>query len=144
MNGYDSKSDLRRRVRRTALLVGGQRERLAPIFVELNTAVASGDTRAAETAAFRLEGAMQAHFLLEEQIFFPALQGLYPDRAPELRMLMKDHGRLRAELRALIDQILASQLQLAAKSIAACSAALLEHEAREELFVKPLAESEPE
>jgi hypothetical protein len=87
---------------------------------------------------------MQAHFLLEEQIFFPGLQGLYPDREPELRMLMKDHERLREELRAFIDQILACQLQLAAKSIAACSAALLEHEAREERFVKALAEGEPE
>ncbi len=144
MNGSDSESDLRCRIRRTALLVGGQHERFAPIFVELNTAVASGDTRAAETAAFRLEGAMQAHFLLEEQIFFPALLGLFPDREPQLRMLMKDHERLRAELRALIDQILASQLQLAAKSVAACSAALLEHEACEELFVKALAEGEPE
>ena len=144
MNGSNCEPDLRRGIRRTALLVGGQYERFAPIFAELNTAVASGDTRAAETAAFRLEGAMRAQFLLEEQIFFPAIQGLYPDREPELRMLMKDHERLRAELRALIDQILASQLQLAAKSIAACSAALLDHEAREELFVKALAEGEPE
>jgi hypothetical protein len=87
---------------------------------------------------------MRAHFLLEEQIFFPALQGLYPDREPELRMLIKDHERLRAQLRALIDRILASQFQLAAKSISACSAALLEHEAREEIFVKALAEGEPE
>ena len=144
VNGSDSEPDLRCRIRRTALLVGGQHERLAPIFAELNAAVASGDTREAETAAFRLEGAMWAHFLLEEQIFFPAFQGLYPDREPELRMLMKDHERLRAELRALIDQILASQLQLAAKSITACLAALLVHEAREELFVKALAEGEPE
>ena len=144
VNRSDSEPDLRCRIRRTARLVGGQHERLAPIFAELNTAVASGDTREAETAAFRLEGAMRAHFLLEEQIFFPAFQGLYPDREPELRMLMKDHERLRAELRALIDLILASKLQLAAKSIAACSAALLEHEAREELFVKALAEGEPE
>ncbi len=87
---------------------------------------------------------MRAQFLLEEQIFFPAIQGLYPDREPELRMLMKDHERLRAQLRALIDRILASRLQLAAKSIAAYSTALLEHEAREEIFVKALAEGEPE
>ncbi len=87
---------------------------------------------------------MRAHFLLEEQIFFPAFQGLYPDREPELRMLMKDHERLRAELRALIDQILASQFQLAAKSISACLAALLEHEAREDIFVEALAEGEAE
>ncbi len=144
MNGSDSESDLRYRIRRTARLVGGQHERLAPIFAELNTAVARGDTREAETAAFRLEGAMRAHFLLEEQIFFPALQGLYPDREPELRMLMEDHELLRAQLRALIDRILASQLQLAAKSIADCSAALRKHEAREELFVKALAEGKPE
>ena len=143
MNRSDSEPDRRCRIRRTARLVGGQYERLAPIFAELNTAVASGNTREAETAAFRLEGAMRAHFLLEEQIFFPALQGLYPDREPELRMLMKDHEHLRAQLRALIDRILASQLQLAAKSIADCSATLCEHEAREEIFVKALAEGEP-
>ncbi len=144
MSGSDSGPDLRCRIRQTARLVAAQHERLAPIFAELNTALASGGTREAETAAFRLEGAMRAHFLLEEQIFFPALQGLYPDREPELRMLIKEHESFRAQLRALIDQILASQLDLAAKSLADCSAALLKHEAREELFVKALAEGEPE
>ena len=87
---------------------------------------------------------MRAHFLLEEQIFFPALQGLYPDRKSEVEVLKKDHEHLRAQLRALIERILASQLRLAAKSIAACSATLLEHEAREEIFVKALADGEPE
>jgi hypothetical protein len=144
VNGSDREPDLRYRIRRTARLVGGQHERLAPIFAELESAVASGGTREAETAAFRLEGAMRAHFLLEEQIFFPALQSLYPDREPELRVLVKDHERLRAQLRTLIDRILAAELQLAAKSIADCSAALLEHEAREEVFVKALAEDKPE
>ena len=100
MNGSKSEPDLRCRIRRTARLIGGQHERLAPIFAELNAAVASGGTREAETAAYRLEGAMRAHFLLEEQIFFPALRGLYPDREPELRMLIKDHERLCAQLRA--------------------------------------------
>jgi hypothetical protein len=144
VNGSDSEPDLRHRIRRTARLIGGQHERLAPIFAELESAVASGGTREAETAAFRLEGAMRAHFLLEEQIFFPALQSLYPDREPELRVLVKDHERLRAQLRTLIDRILAAELQLAAKSIADCSATLLEHEAREEIFVKALAEDKPE
>jgi hypothetical protein len=48
------------------------------------------------------------------------------------------------QLRALVERILAGELQLAAKSVADCSAALLEHEAREEVFVKVLADSEPE
>ncbi len=144
VNGSDSELDLRCRIGRTARLIGGQHERLGPIFAELNTAVASGDTREAETAAFRLEGAMRAHFLLEEQIFFPALQSLFPDRIPELMALVNEHGHLRALLRSLIDRILASQFQLAAKSIADCSAALLEHEAREEVFVKRLSDGEPE
>ena len=144
MRASEIEPDLRCRIRRTARLVGGQYERFAPIFAELNDAIASGDTREAETAAFRLEGAMQAHFLLEEQMFFPALQGLYTDREPELSALVKDHEHLRAQLRALVDRILACQLQLAAKSVADCSAALLEHEAREGIFVKALAESEPE
>jgi iron-sulfur cluster repair protein YtfE (RIC family) len=83
---------------------------------------------------------MRAHFLLEEQVFFPALQGLYPEREAELSALMKDHEQLRALLRELIDRILACQFELAVKSVADCSAALLEHEAREELFVRALAE----
>ena len=144
MSRSDHEPDLRGRIRRTARLIGGQHERLAPIFSELSAAVARGGTREAETAAFRLEGAMRAHFLLEEQIFFPALQGLYPDRKSELEVLVKDHEHLRALLRALIDRILASQLQLAEKAIADCSAALLEHEAREAVFVKDLSEGESE
>ena len=62
---------------------------------------------------------MQAHFLLEEELFFPALRALYPDREAELGMLVKDHERLRERLRELIELILASQLEIAAKSIGA-------------------------
>jgi hypothetical protein len=144
VSGSTSEPDLRCRIRRTARLVGGQYERLAPIFAELSDAVAGGRTRVAETSAFRLEGAMRAHLLLEEQIFFPALQSLYPDRRSELEALLADHEHLRALLRALVDRILASEFQLAAKSIADWSAALLEHEAREEVFVKALSEGEAE
>ncbi len=136
MDAYEV--ELRDRLKRTASQIQIQHRRLEPLFEELSSALASGSSRDAQTAAFQLDGAIRAHFLLEEKIVFPAIRGLRSQDDTELEALAKDHRGLGVELQAVIDLILEAQLDLAAQSLEKCWLAIKDHETREEAFLNSL------
>lgn len=123
---------LRRRMLRAASQIREQHERIVPLFAHLNAVIIEGSLRDAQTTAFRLQGALRTHFLLEEQIVFPVLRELCPDRSSEFVTLLEDHASLESNFGALIDHILAGAPRTATKSLRAFTSALLEHEKREE------------
>jgi hypothetical protein len=132
---------LRYRMKRAAHQIHGQHELLRPIFTELAEAISGGSTRDAQTAAFRLEGAVRAHFLLEEEVVFPALHGLCPQREDDLKALTQEHSRFLEDLESLVGLILDSELNQAAGCLTACIEFIREHEQREEAVVRDLVES---
>jgi hypothetical protein len=130
--------ELRGRLQRAAGQIQTQHRRLEPLFEDLSRALASGTSRDAQTAAFRLDGAIKAHFLLEEKIIFPAICGLPSQHHAELEALAEDHRGLGAALQAVIDEILEARLDLAAQSLEKCWLAIKDHEGREEAFLNAL------
>ena len=136
MDAYEV--ELRDRLKRTAGQIEVQHRRLEPLFEDLSSALASGTSRDAETAAFRLDGAIRAHFLLEEKIIFPAIRGLPSQHRAELEALAEDHRGLGVALQTVIDQILEARLDVAAQSLEKCWLAIKDHEAREEAFLNTL------
>jgi iron-sulfur cluster repair protein YtfE (RIC family) len=135
-------AQLRRRVRRAANQIREQHERISPLFAHLDAVLIEGNLRDAQTTAFRLQGALRAHFLLEEQIVFPVLSALCPDRADELGPLEEDHTSLESDFAALIDLILATALQTAGEALHTFTLVLLEHESREEILLNDAIETE--
>ncbi len=131
-------TELSDRLRRAATQIQSQHRRLAPLFDELSRAIAGGSEREAQTAAFRLSGAVKAHVLLEEEVVFPAIRGLCPEQHAELEALANDHQGLAASLQSVIDLILKNQFEIAAESLESCRHAVEEHEFREESFLNAL------
>ena len=131
-----NRSGLRLRVRRSADQIREQHERIAPLFEILNAMILEDRLRDAQTTAFRLQGAIRSHFLLEEQIVFPMLSALRPDRSRELRSLAEDHASLESSFEALIDLILAAALVPARDALSAFCFVLVEHEKREESLLQ--------
>jgi iron-sulfur cluster repair protein YtfE (RIC family) len=129
-------------VRRAANQIREQHERISPLFSHLNAVLIEGNLRDAQTTAFRLQGALRAHFLLEEQIVFPVLRALCPDRSSELETLVEDHTSLEADFTALIDLILATALQTAGDALRTFTIVLVEHERREEILLNDAIETE--
>ncbi len=127
-----SQAGLRGRMRRAVNQIREQHERIAPLFSHLNTVLVEGNLRAAQTTAFRLQGALRAHFLLEEQIVFPVLRALSPDRSIQFGTLEEDHASLESDFGALIDRILAAATGPARESLGAFTFVLVEHERRED------------
>ena len=130
--------ELRGRLKRAAGQIQTQHRRLEPFFEDLSRALASGTSRDAQTAAFRLDGAIKAHFLLEEKIIFPAIRGLPSQHHPDIEALAEDHRGLGAALQAVIDRILEARLDLAAQALEKCWLAIKDHEYREETFLNAL------
>jgi iron-sulfur cluster repair protein YtfE (RIC family) len=129
---------LRFRVEQAARQIQTQHERLDPMLADLRRALTNGDSRHAQNAAFRLDGAMRAHFLLEEYVLFPALRGIQPETEGQLEMLEQDHVRVGGALRAVIDQILESQLDQAAKILTDLASTLAAHERHERSLLEAL------
>jgi len=130
--------ELRDRLKRAAGQIRGQHRRLEPLFVQLSRALASGIGRDAQTEAFRLDGAIRAHFLLEEKVAYPAIRGLCSQRDTELEALVEDHRALGGRLQDIIDRILEGRLDLAAQRLEKYQLALNAHESREEDFLAAL------
>ena len=74
-------------------------------------------------------GALESHFALEEQVHFPALQGLHPEFASELAELTREHAEFRTSLEHLEHQAKGGEKGAA---LDALSASLRLHENREE------------
>jgi len=136
MDAYEV--ELRDRLKRASSQLQAQHRRLEPLFEDLSGALARGTGRDAQTAAFRLDGAIRAHFLLEEKIIFPAIHELCSQSDTELESLTRDHRGLGMALQAVIDEILEAQFDLAAQSLDKCWLAIKDHEYREEAFLNTL------
>jgi hypothetical protein len=124
---------LRLRIRRIRREVAQQHAALRPLYRSLWESV---EIPAPEPPreAFRLyRRAIEAHFALEERLFFPALHGLHPERSREIDQLAREHVALRGDLDGLGGKVgdgaAARPLRAALEGFAQ---SLARHEEREE------------
>jgi len=125
MSRADDQPGLRWRLAHEARRVSAQHGYLDALVATTRRAVErEGEAREA-LRAFR--GALESHFALEEQVHFPALQGLHPELASELTELTREHAAFRASL-----EHLERQAEGVGTALDALSASLRVHENREE------------
>jgi len=123
---------LRQRIRRASDQIRGQHLQIAPIFQQLQVTVASGSLRDSQTLAFRLQGAIQAHFLLEQEIVFPLVLATCPNLSDDLTGLLEDHGVLDSSFRKSVDLIVAAARRSATQALDEFVSRFRTHENREE------------
>ncbi len=78
-----TETGLRHRARRVARQISKQHRHLNPLFEVLEDSLSPGGGDGAPEACARFRDALEAHFSLEDEFFFPALHGLCPERAAE-------------------------------------------------------------
>lgn len=131
------------RVKRAAKQIGEQHANIGEIFRGFEPAIERGDSEAARDLFRRYCGAIDAHFALEDGVFFPALHGLHPERVIDLETLSEEHvgflGQLE-HLRSLLDTDLAGF----GHGLRSLASELGIHESREERLVRELADPELE
>ena len=131
---------LRYRLKRAARQIGIQHRHLDGIRLELGEAVADGAVDSAGDAFQRYCSAVEAHFILEDEVFFPAIHGLHPEHGGELESLSREHGEFTEQLRGMADQMERAGLEAFAKSFRSYVQSLVAHEGREEQLVSKLAD----
>jgi hemerythrin superfamily protein len=130
---------LRFRLKRAARQIGEQHRNLDGICLELGEAIADGRIDTARDSFQRYCCAVEAHFTLEDEVFFPAIHGLHPEQSGALESLSRDHIVFSEQLRSMAEQMAQAGLEAFAKSFQVYAQTLAAHEGREEQLVSKLA-----
>ncbi len=131
---------LRHRLKRVVRQMADQHRHLRVIHAELAEALSGrGAERAARESFAQYRQALDAHFALESDTFFPAVHGLHADWADVLEGFDRAHERLRDALGEIGDRIDEGSRDAAARALADFTAELRDHEAREEELLAGLA-----
>lgn len=131
---------LRHRLRRAVRQIATQHEQLRSLHGKLSAAIDSGRIAEVRECTDRLRGAIDAHFALEEGVFFPAAHGLHPESTPELNLLAREHRQALADLDHLRDDLATRSMPEIAQVLRDFSDVTAEHEAREERLLESLAD----
>lgn len=130
---------LRFRLRRAAKQIGEQHRQIEGVRLDLEAALGAGARADLEALLARFREAIGAHFALEEDVFFPALHGLHPDRSEQLERLSSEHAIFRDMLEGLGRRFDGQALEGFGASFQELVKSLAVHETQEEQLVRELA-----
>jgi hypothetical protein len=123
------------RVRREALRIAAQHHQLDQFHAVFEDALARGDMSGARVSFASFADALEAHFSLEEEFYFPALHGFRRDLAGDLARLTRDHAALRSGIAQLSAELAQGDPAACELEFQAWLAQLLAHERSEEALM---------
>lgn len=119
--------------------VARQHRELDALFGEVREAFSAPDPCAeARRVLDRLRQALDAHFLQEDELHYPAIAALRPDSREELRALADSHQKFREELAGIDAQLAAERLHAAQEAFSDFAEGFARHEAVEESILRAL------
>ena len=132
---------LRYRVRRVSRQIAEQHEHMHELVRELEQALTDQLTDKLKEVLLRFRAAMEAHFALEDGVFFPALHGLHPEQRDELEELSRQHQNFGVEMERLRQSLEEGSLEHFGMAFHELLKGMGLHEQREEKVVRSLADS---
>lgn len=94
----------------------------------LHSAIESADAARAKARLSSLQRALEAHFKLEENHYYPAKRASRPELEADLERLVDEHERCRFELARIDTELDAAGWDAAARALAAFDSTLHQHE----------------
>jgi iron-sulfur cluster repair protein YtfE (RIC family) len=134
---------LRKRIEHEATGIRHQHRLLAQLIRDLSAALDDGVQARGQQLVSRLRSALRAHFLLEEDVVFPAFRGLHPEHGTAIDSLTDGHRDLWEELERVELSLEGADLEQAARLFAALRDALAAHEAAEEALLSEARRAQP-
>lgn len=126
------------RLARASNKIAEQHRELQNLEEDVRIAITDRDAIATESALVKLEGALEAHFELEERAYYPIADGLEEAMAARFGELRRDHQGLREDLGDLRDELKQQGLTGFMRSFSAFAHDLAGHEQREEALMREL------
>ncbi len=131
---------LRHRLRRAVRQMVTQHEHLRALIQALADATENGRVSEIQESVDRLRGAIEAHFSLEDDVFFPAIHGLHSETARELHALMREHVDYLDDLARLRTELTTGAVGAFTKGYRAFCKSFAEHERREDRLIASLTD----
>lgn len=132
---------LGRRLRYESDRISSQHEKLNQLYADVRREL---DRRARHNAFVcfgRLQDALEAHFEVEDRVYFPAVHGFRPEHAPLLDSLSADHEVFRTELLAIHRLLDAHELDESQRLLDGLVSRLVEHEQKEDALLAEITAS---
>jgi hemerythrin len=111
--------------------VVAQHRRLDALFAETRAALRQGAPGAGDCFA-TLANLLEAHFIQEDELYYPAIRALRPERKVALLEFTGAHRRFRELLRQIEGRLRAGSVEEAAEILEELAAAFASHEVSEE------------
>ena len=132
---------LRYRIRRASRQISEQHAHMHGLAGELEQALKEQLPDKLKDVLMRFHAAMEAHFALEDGVFFPALHGLHPEQRNELEELSQQHENFGVEMELLRQCLEEGSLERFGTAFHELLKGMGLHEQREEKVVRSLADS---
>ncbi len=139
----DEHPGLRKRLEQEARRVASQHRQLDELLGLVAESLSAGERGPAARAFDRFADALLAHFELEDQVYFPAVNGFQSSLVAELESLSDEHVRFRGDLARLRRSFAASPLSDCMKALERFLVDLAAHEGREERVMRSVGNPGP-
>ena len=126
---------LQLRLRRARRQIESQHSHLHTLYESLARAIAKGRVERVRETGAQLLAAIEAHFSLEDGVFFPAVRSLHPQHGEELYELVREHERYRKKLMGMLGDLGTDGLDSFAAGYRELATSVADHESREERLI---------
>jgi iron-sulfur cluster repair protein YtfE (RIC family) len=123
---------LEKRIEIEARRISSQHRQLDEFHERVARALEHGEPAEVRSAFTRFRDALEAHFAVEDEVYFPAVHGLRRELEPELTAFVEQHKVMRLQLERVQTFIDADRLTEGAAVLDAMVELLIGHETREE------------
>lgn len=139
--GPSAEPAVARRMGHAGRRISSQHRQLDEFFGMVLDALDRSSLSSARIAFTRFSDALEAHLTLEDNVFFPALHGLYRELSRDLTELVDEHGAFRRTLADLHGMLAEGSAETFGRAFERFALEVAEHEAREEAVVSSVPHS---
>ncbi|MBW2240663.1 MAG: hemerythrin domain-containing protein [Deltaproteobacteria bacterium] len=125
-----------KRMSREARRISSQHRKLDTLYGLVVDALGHGRLPEGRSAFQRFHDALEAHFSLEDELYFPALHGLRSDLGDELARLSGEHEALRRALDEVENAFRGAHLGDCERLLDHVATAIADHEEQEEQLLR--------
>jgi hemerythrin len=124
-----------RRLRFESARISSQHEKLNELYADLRRELARSARHNAFVCFGRFRDALEAHFEVEDRLYFPAVHGFHPHEEPLLSELAREHETFRKELATIGRLLEAHEHEESEELLARLVARLILHEQKEDALL---------
>ncbi len=140
----DEEAGLAWRLRFEAERISSQHAKLDWLYEDLRREFARDGRDSAMVSFARMRDHLEAHFEVEDRVYFPAVHGFRPDHASLLHRLSSQHAFFRSALSEIGERFASTALRDVEASVSELVDSLLAHERDEQALIDEIEASNPD